>query len=108
MFSDIVFWAGIHRFVQLAAAHQNSPIYQYFLSYKSNNSYADLVLGLDSDALGLEVCHADDLFHLFTNSLYDLSYTATDLQTRDHFLTWWTGREGAHVTSLTAIQPNLF
>merc|ERR1712156_545351 len=59
MFSDIVFWAGAERFVQIAAVAPRSPVFQYLLTAKSSNSYANLVLGLDDDDLG--VCHADDL-----------------------------------------------
>ena len=90
MFSDIVFWAGAHRFSQLAAQHQLSPVYQYLLTYKATNTYADLVLGLDSDSLGLGVCHADDLFHLFKNHKFQLQFTEKDLEIREKMLTWWT------------------
>ena len=46
-------------------ASSEVDIYTYQLTYKSKNSYADIFLGLDSEALGLGVCHADDLFHIF-------------------------------------------
>ena len=37
----------------------------YQLTYKSQNSLADLTFGLDSEELGLGTCHGDDLIHLF-------------------------------------------
>ena len=90
MFSDIVFWSGVHRFALLATEHQKSSVYQYILTYKATNSYADLVLGLDSESLGLGVCHADDLFHLFKNNRFDLQFNEKDLKIRESMLSWWT------------------
>ena len=51
------------RFVSIAS--EMSDIYLYQLTYKSKNSYADIMLGIDSEAYGLGVCHADDLYHMF-------------------------------------------
>ena len=90
MFSDIVFWSGAHRFIQLAVPRQVSPIYQYLLTYKATNSFADLVLGLDSESLGFGVCHADDLFHVFKNYQFELEFNEEDLSTRENMLSWWT------------------
>ena len=42
-----------------------SDVYMYQLTYKSNNSFADLGFGIDSEAYGLGVCHGDDLYHIF-------------------------------------------
>ena len=47
-----------------------TPIYPYQLTYKSKNSFADFNLGLDSEALGLGVCHVDDLYHMFKVDSY--------------------------------------
>ena len=46
-------------------ASSEVDIYTYQLTYKSKNSYADIFLGLDSEALGLGVCHFDDVLHIF-------------------------------------------
>ena len=54
---------SIPRFTLRASNEED--IFTYQLTYKSKNSYADIGLGLDSEALGLGVCHADDIFHIF-------------------------------------------
>ena len=87
MFSDIVFWAGAERFVQIASVAPISPVFQYLLTAKSSNSYANLVLGLDNDDLG--VCHADDLYHLFKNHVHAMTFNQDDLFLRDFFFTTW-------------------
>ena len=87
MFSDIIFWAGAERFIQIAAVGPRSPVFQYLLTAKSSNSYANLVLGLDDSALG--VCHADDLYHLFKNHVHNMTFKDDDLLLRDFFLTTW-------------------
>lgn len=57
-----IFIINLFRFSMLSS--QESPIYSYLLTYRSANSFAD-ALGVDSEALGLGVCHADDLYHIF-------------------------------------------
>jgi len=86
-YSDSVFWHASHRFTLRASNEED--IFTYQLTYKSKNSYADIGLGLDSEALGLGVCHADDIFHIFKTQ-YGLSFSESDLVVRDLFLTWWT------------------
>jgi len=88
MFSDIIFWTGAYRFASIGFGM--SDVYMYQLTYKSNNSFADLGFGIDSEAYGLGVCHGDDLYHIFQNGLYELTYTEDDLIVREHFLSWWT------------------
>ena len=66
MFTDIHYWVGNYRFS--VAASQYVPVFNYMLTYKSSNSYLDIVYGVDSDELGLGVGHADDIFHLFNVS----------------------------------------
>ena len=46
-------------------ASNEAEIFTYQLTYKSKNSFADVFLGVNSEKYGLEVCHADDLFHIF-------------------------------------------
>ena len=110
MFSDIVFWAGAERFVQIAAVAPRSPVFQYLLTAKSSNSYANLVLGLDNDDLG--VCHADDLYHLFKNHVHEMTFNQDDLFLRDFFLTTWSNfvRSGEPLegtwSRVTADSPN--
>ena len=87
MFSDIIFWAGAERFIQIAAVGPRSPVFQYLLTAKSSNSYANLVLGLDDSDLG--VCHADDIYHLFKNHVHNMTFNDDDLLLRDFFLTTW-------------------
>jgi len=53
----------LSRFTHYASSI--TDIYSYLLTYKSKNSFADLVLGVDSETYGLKVCHADDLYHIF-------------------------------------------
>ncbi len=59
----IIFIVKYFRFSIVASEHV--PVYNYLLTYKSKNSYIDFVYGIDSDALGIGVGHADDIFHLF-------------------------------------------
>ena len=88
MFSDIIFWAGPHRYIKLAGSgRQNSPIFQYLLTAKSSNSFSRLSLGLDDTDLG--VCHADDLYHLFKNHVHNMTFNEGDLMLREFFLNNW-------------------
>ena len=88
MFSDIIFWAGPHRYIKVAGSgKQNAPIFQYLLTAKSSNSFAHLSLGLDDTDLG--VCHADDLYHLFKNHVHNMTFNEGDLMLREFFLSSW-------------------
>ena len=88
MFSDIIFWAGPHRYIKLAGSgRQDAPIFQYLLTAKSSNSFARLSLGLDDSDLG--VCHADDLYHLFKNHVHNMTFNEGDLMLREFFLDSW-------------------
>jgi len=88
MFSDIVFWAGAHHLVRLAAARQAEPVYQYMLTYKGSMGCYRIPRGLD-----LGACHSDDLLYLFKLHNQHQSkkkFDEDDLVIRKKFLTWWT------------------